>query len=150
MTTKPLHWQDITTDPLIVRIKDAGADAMARTPLSQKRWNSLTAGAQVVLQLANIAALLLTDVHWGVTVAIAVVVGLAEVVLQARTKTPVTPHVVEQLTQAAGQRVIQERLAQVPVPTPDTSETVPMPPQSSGLPTYDGPTSSSLPYFDRD
>ena len=101
MTTKPLHWKDITTDPLIVRIKDVGAEAIAGTTVWKKRSNSLTSAAQVILQLANIAALLLTDVHWGVTLVIAVVVGLAEVIMQARTKTPVTPHVVETLVEAA-------------------------------------------------
>lgn len=137
MTTKPLHWQDITQDPLVVRIKDAGADAIAKTDTWKKRYNSLTSAAQVVLQLANIAALLLTDVHWGVTLAIAIVVGVAEVIMQARTKTPVTPHVVAQLTEVAERKVMQERWEQAPAPSPSTAETVPVPVQDPGLPFYD-------------
>lgn len=142
MTTRPLHWQDITQDPLIVRIKDAGAEAIAKTDTWKKRYNSLTSAAQVVLQLANIAALLLTDVHWGVTLAIAVAVGLAEVILQARTKTPVTPHVVAQLTEVAERKVVQERLQQVPAPVPASNE-------APSVPAHDAPT-TSLPHFDRE
>jgi len=101
MTTKPLHWQDITTDPLIVRIKDVGAEAIAGTTFWKQRYNSLTSIAQVVLQLANLLVFVNTDIHWGFTVGAAVLVGMAEIIMQAATRTPVTPHVVEQMVNTA-------------------------------------------------
>ncbi|MCS5479851.1 hypothetical protein NYP18_09280 [Corynebacterium sp. YIM 101645] len=136
MTTKPLHWQDITQDPLVVRIKDAGAEAIAKTDTWKKRYNSYTSAAQVILQLANLLVFVNFDIPWWASVILALVIGAAEVVMQARTKTPVTPHVVAQLTEVAERKVMQERFAEAPAPTPATPRPV-VPGLSSGLPYFD-------------
>lgn len=153
MTTKPLHWQDITTDPLVVRIKDAGAEAIAESEGFQRRRNSLAGGAALVLQLANLLVFVNADIPlWG-TIVIAVVIGLAEVIVHATSKTPVTPHVVDTLTATAQRQVMAEHWATVRPSTPAVPAT-PAPeldptPQDSGLPVHTGPT-TDLPHFDRD
>lgn len=152
MTTQPLHWQDINNDPLVVRVKGAAADAASKVKVSEKRRNSLAGGANLILQLANILAFVSFEIPLWATIIIALVIGVAEIVVHAFSKTPVTEGVVEQVTEAAKQRVIQERLAQVP--TSAQAQPAPAPVEKpaveeTGLPVYDGPTTGDLPHFDR-
>lgn len=152
MTTQTLHWQDITTDPLVVRVKTAAADAASQVKVSEKRRNSLAGAANLILQLANLLVFVNYEIPLWATIIIALVIGAAEIVVHAFSKTPVTQGVVEQVTAAAEQQVIRERLAAVPAPTPaqPAQESAAVPHLPSGLPVYDGDTTGGLPHFDRE
>lgn len=120
MPRPALTVQDIVDDPLVNRVQDAAAIAAAETKFFQQRRNSLAGFANLVLQLANLLAFVTFEIPWWGTVIIAVVIGLAEVIVHATSKTPVTPAVVEQVTEKARERAAVDHLAAVSVPpTPD-------------------------------
>lgn len=95
--------RQISDNDLVNRIEGAAGDALAKQPWWDRRKNSLTAVAQLVLQAANVALFALGDVPLVVTVIVALVISLAEIVVHAATKAPVTPSVAEKISRAAAE-----------------------------------------------
>lgn len=99
--TARLTVSSLLDHPLTDVVQEAGAKALAGQGWFSRRKNTIVAAAQVVLQVLNLVAFTLTDVHWGVTLAVAVVVGVGEVIIHAATKGPVTPSGVERIRREA-------------------------------------------------
>ena len=92
---------DLLDNPVSDAIQMAGSKALQDQSWWDRRKNTLAGVANLILQVVNVLAFMATDVHWGVTVAIAVLVGMAEVVVHAATKGPVTPSGVEKMRREA-------------------------------------------------
>lgn len=99
----PLTVREITENPLVDRIQDAGARVLAEQSWWGERKNSLAAVAQLVLQLANFTVGLTVGLPVWAIVLIAVVIGVAEVVIHATTKGPVTKSGLERIRVKAEQ-----------------------------------------------
>lgn len=91
------NYRQYLDSPVINAIQDAGSDLIKQQGFWGLRKNSLTAAAQVILQLANILLFIETDIPVWVTVTIAAVVGIAEIIVQAGTKASVAPSVIEKM-----------------------------------------------------
>ena len=91
----------ITDNVLVNRIEEAAATALAQQSWWARRKNTLAAIAQIILQAANLALFALGDVPLTVTVVIAVVISLAEVIVHAASKAPVTPASAARIAEAA-------------------------------------------------
>lgn len=85
--------RQISDNELVNKIEDAASSALVNQPWWARRKNSLTAVANIILQAANLILFAVTGLPIGVTIAIAIVISLAEVVIHASTKAPVTPAV---------------------------------------------------------
>lgn len=112
----PLTVEEIIDDPLVNRVQEAVGDAAAETKFVQQRRNSLAGVAGTILQLANLLALVSFEIPWWGTAIIAVIIGLAEVIIHATSKTPVTQAVAEKVTEKARERSAVDHLAAVPTP----------------------------------
>lgn len=93
--------RQISDNDLVNKIEDAASDALAKQSWWERRKNSLTAVANLILQAANVLIFALGDVPGYVTVIIALVISLAEIIVHASTKTPVTPAAAEKIIVAA-------------------------------------------------
>ena len=91
----------ITDNELVNKLQEAAGNAIAEQSWFQRRKNTLAAVAQGVLQFANAALFLTGILPLPVTIAIAIVIIAAEVVVHATSRTPVTPAVVEKIAQKA-------------------------------------------------
>lgn len=125
MAKHVLRVQDITDDPLVNQLQDVGAKAIAGTKTWQKRVNSFTSLAQTIVQLSALFIGLTAGAPWYVIVGVAAVIGVAEVIVQATTKTPVTPNVVDTLVDTA-RGELEKELERV----------------VDGLPVFRGPTTA--------
>lgn len=103
MTTSRITVSSLLDHPLTDVVQEAGAKALAEQGWFARRKNTVVAAAQVILQVLNLLAFTLTDVHWGVTLAVAVVVGVGEVIIHAATRGPVTPSGVDALSRKAAE-----------------------------------------------
>lgn len=100
-TSKRLTVADLLDNPLSDLVQEAGADALAEQSWFARRKNTITAVVQIILQVLNLMAFQLADVHWAVTVIIALIIGVGEVIIHAATKGPVTPSGVEEIRRQA-------------------------------------------------
>ena len=91
----------ITDNELVNKLQEAAGNAIAEQLWFQRYRNSSAAVAQGVLQFANAALFLTGILPLPVTIAIAIVIIAAEVVVHAVSRTPVTPAVVEKIAQKA-------------------------------------------------
>ena len=91
----------ITDNELVNKLQEAAGNAIAEQSWFQRRKNTLAAVAQGILQFANAALFLAGILPLPVTIAIAIVIIAAEVVVHATSRTPVTPAVVEKIAQKA-------------------------------------------------
>lgn len=101
MAKHALRVTDITDDPLVNELQQVGAEAIRGTKVWQRRVNSFTAVAHTIVQLSALFITLTAGMPWYVIVGVAAVIGVAEVIVQANTKTPVTPNVVDTLVDTA-------------------------------------------------
>lgn len=106
--------REILDDPLVNRIQSAAASAAAKTKPVQKRRNSLAGFANMVLQAISLSAFLLADSPVWVVIAVGVVGFVAEIIVHATSKTPVTGAVVEQVTEEAREQSVQQGLSGLP------------------------------------
>lgn len=104
-------------------------NAVARALADQKWWqrykNSLTDVAGTVLQLANLALAFTADGPIWINVLIGVLIGLAQITIQAGTLGPITPSMANRLAQASeqAQAKIEPAPAPAPAPAPDAPGT---------------------------
>lgn len=110
---KNITVRKITDNELVNAIQDVAATAISKTKFWQKRPNSLTSAAQTVLQLAGIAGGLFLGLPWWGILIVALVIGVAEVIVQASTKTPVTPHSAEKLVETAVEKFEPDNISPV-------------------------------------
>lgn len=96
-----LSVKTITDNDLVNRIQDAAGDAIAGQSWFKRRKNTIAAVAQGVLQFANAGLFLAGVLPLPVTIIIAVLIILAEVVVHAATKAPVTPAAAREIERAA-------------------------------------------------
>ncbi len=122
---------DYFDNPISDGVKAAGAEVLGDQKWFNQRKNSLASSAQTVLQVLNLVAFSLGDVHWGVTLALAVAIGLAEVVFHASTDGAVTPSVVEKMRLAAQKQdhevIVGPSVRKPAVPEPEPAPAVPAP-----------------------
>lgn len=85
--------RQISDNELVNKIEDAASNVLAKQPWWERRKNSLAAVANIILQAANLILFAVTDLPVAVTIGIAAAISLAEVVVHASTKAPVTPAV---------------------------------------------------------
>lgn len=107
--------RDILDSDLVRMVEQIAASAAVSTPESRKRVNSGTAAANAVLQVGAVLLGMAQDWPLWAIVAIMVVLFVAEVVVQAATKTPVTTNVVNEITREAVRQVGEGRV-QLPKP----------------------------------
>src|SRR5699024_1504437 len=107
--------RDILDSDLVRVVEQIAASAAVSTPESRKRVNSGTAAANAVLQDGEVLQGMAQDWPPRAIVAIMVVLFVAEVVVQAATKTPVTTNVVNEITREAVKQVSEGRV-QLPKP----------------------------------
>lgn len=110
-TSKALTVREITDDPLVNKIQEAGARVLVEQSWWAEKKNSVAAVAQLILQLANFTIGLTVGLPWWAIVLIALVIGVAEVIVHATTKGPVTKSGVEKI------RVKAEQAQAAEVPT---------------------------------
>lgn len=122
MSTAKVSVKQISDNDLVNKIEEATGNALAEQPWFVRRKNTLTAIAQFILQAANVALFALGDVHVGVTIAVAVILSLAEIVVHAATKAPVTPAAAGKITKAAER--VRPTIAEVNIPTKYIDEAV--------------------------
>ncbi|MFR4188849.1 MAG: hypothetical protein ACLT2I_02660 [Corynebacterium variabile] len=101
MPKSPVTVTQISDNELVNRIEEAAATALASQSWWARRKNTLTAIAQIILQAANVALFALGNVPLTVTIAVAVVISLAEVIVHAASKAPVTPASAARIAEAA-------------------------------------------------
>src|SRR5699024_3408703 len=102
--------RDILDSDLVRVVEQIAASAAVSTPESRKRVNSGTAAANAVLQVGAVLLGMAQDWPLWAIVAIMVVLFVAEVVVQAATKTPVTTNVVNEITREAVRQVGEGRV----------------------------------------
>lgn len=78
-------------------VQVAVENALAKQPWFIRRKDTLTAVAGTVLQLANVATAYTTDAPEWVSVAIAVLIGLCQVIVHAGTPGAITPSMAARL-----------------------------------------------------
>ncbi|MGP6175449.1 hypothetical protein [Corynebacterium sp. A21] len=122
---KHISVADLLDNPIADAVQEAGVAAIHDQGWFARRKNSLTAAAQVVLQILNLLIFTMGDVHWGITLGVAIVIGVAEVIVHASSRGPVTP---------SGIAAIQLKAAQI--------SRTPAPVVGSSLPVFTGPTSA--------
>lgn len=82
--------------------QDAVAAAIAEQPWYVRRKDSIAAGAGLVLQAANVLTAYAANFPEWVNVAVAVVIGVAQIAVHAGTKGAITPSQAARLEAAAG------------------------------------------------
>lgn len=82
-------------------IENAVANALAKQPWYIRRKDTITAIAGMVLQMANVLVAYTSDAPEGVSVAVAVVIGLAQAMVHAGTVGAITPSMAGRLKEAA-------------------------------------------------
>lgn len=82
---------EITDNELVNKVQNGMANVLSKQSLTEKRKNTIFSIAQGILQLGNLAAFITVDMPWYITVAIAVVLVIAETVAHAFTRGPLTP-----------------------------------------------------------
>lgn len=82
---------EITDNELVNKIQDGMESVLRKQSFTQKRKNTIFSIAQGVLQLGNLAAFVAADMPWYITVAIAIVLVVAETFAHAFTRGPLTP-----------------------------------------------------------
>ena len=102
--------RDILDSDLVRMVEQIAASAAVSTPESRKRVNSGTAAANAVLQVGAVLLGMAQDWPLWAIIAIMVVLFVAEVVVQASTKTPVTTNVVNEITREAVRQVGEGRV----------------------------------------
>lgn len=102
-TSNPLTVREITDNPLVDRIQDAGARVLVEQSWWSEKKNSLAGVANLILQVANFTVGLTVGLPVWAIILIAVVIGLAEVVVHATTKGPVTKSGLEKIRAKAEQ-----------------------------------------------
>lgn len=114
--------------------QDSVAEALARQPWYIRRKDTLTAVAGTVLQAVNLVTAFTTDMPEWANILIAVVVGLAQILIHAGTKGAITPSMAYRLEDAG-----QAAHLDMPDPArilPASYESDP----SDDLPVYEGET----------
>lgn len=109
-------------NPVADKVQEVGAELLSQQGFWGRRKNSLTSAAQVVAQLANILLYIQMDVPIWVTITIAGLVGLAEIIIQAGTKGSVAPSVVAEI--AGRVERVYEEPADIQIEYPDRSNVV--------------------------
>lgn len=138
MKTKAINTRRIVKDPFARDVRDVGIAAVQRTKGWQRRQNSIATLANGVVQAVSVAAYFASDwPEWAV--AVVLIVGfVAEGVVQATSKTPVTPNVVEEMTTEAEHAAERRRLeAEAAKPAPD--------PRATGSPAPERPRPDYFP-----
>lgn len=92
---------------------DKTIDTAVQNALTNQSWfmrrkDTLTAAAGTILQLANVAAAYATDAPEWVNIAIAVVIGLCQIVVHAGTPGAITPSMSARLEAAAPAPEVQD------------------------------------------
>lgn len=90
MSTK-LNHRDVSNSKIANELEPVLNQVLQSQSWFEKRKNTLFAVANGIIQIANLLAFATFAVPWQVTVAIGVLVFLAEAVLHGRTRGPVTP-----------------------------------------------------------
>ncbi|MFI5504453.1 hypothetical protein ACFLIN_03700 [Corynebacterium kutscheri] len=90
--------------------QDAVATALANQSWFARRKDSLAATAGTILQVVNLATAYMTGAPYWVTVLVAVVVGIAQIVVHAGTKGAITPSMATRL-ELAGMRANMDRVS---------------------------------------
>ena len=121
---KGISVETITDNELVNKLQEAAGNAIAEQGRFQRYRNSAAAVAQGVLQFINAGLFLWGFLPLPVTIAIAIVVIAAEIVVHATSKTPVTPAVVEKIT------------AKIVEPEPYIGQ------HRSSLPVHEGPSTA--------
>lgn len=107
--------REILDSDLVKMVEQIAASAAVSTPESRKRVNSGATAANGVLQVGTVLLGMAQDWPLWAIVAIMVVLFVAEVIVQAATKTPVTTNVVNEITREAVRQVGEGRV-QLPKP----------------------------------
>lgn len=107
--------REILDSDLVRIVQQIAAGAAVSTPESRKRVNSGATAANGILQVGTVLLGMAQDWPLWAIVAIMVVLFVAEVVVQASTKTPVTRNVVNEITREAVKQVGEGRV-QLPKP----------------------------------
>lgn len=102
--------RDILDSDLVRVVEQIAAGAAVSTPESRKRVNSGATAANGVLQVGTVLLGMAQDWPLWAIVAIMVVLFIAEVIVQASTKTPVTKNVVNEITSEAVRQVSEGRV----------------------------------------
>lgn len=111
----PSQARDILDSDLVKIVEQIAASAAVSTPESRKRVNSGASAANAILQVGAVLLGMAQDWPLWVIIAIMVVLFVAEVIVQASTKTPVTNNVVNEITREAVRQVGEGRV-QLPKP----------------------------------
>lgn len=88
---------EIIDNPLVNKAQDAMSEVLRKQKVTETRKNTLFALAQGVLQFGNIGLLVAGQVPWYISVAIAVVLVVAETMAHAFTPGPLTPSAVKKV-----------------------------------------------------
>lgn len=102
--------RDILDSDLVRVVEQIAAGAAVSTPESRKRVNSGATAANGILQVGTVLLGMAQDWPLWAIVAIMVVLFVAEVIVQASTKTPVTKNVVNEITSEAVRQVSEGRV----------------------------------------
>lgn len=122
MATAKISVKQISDNDLVNKIEEAAGNALSEQSWFSRRKNTLTAIAQFILQAANVALFALGDVHIGVTIAVAIILSLAEIVVHAATKAPVTPASAGKIAQAA--QKVKPTVSEIQIPSKYIDEAV--------------------------
>lgn len=95
----------VLNSEFVREVERVAADRAAATPEIQKRLNSCAALANMVLQALTVFIGISTDLPLWAIGLISAVMFLAEIIVQATTKTPVTNNVVKEITDEAAKKV---------------------------------------------
>lgn len=101
----PAKAQDILDSDLVHVVQSIAASAAVSTPESRKRVNSGASAANGILQVGAVLLGMSQDWPLWAIIAVMVVLFVAEIVVQASTKTPVTNNVVRELAAEASRQV---------------------------------------------
>ena len=108
--------------------QDSVAQALANQPWYIRRKDTLTAVAGTVLQAMNLLVLVAGESNEWVNIAIAVTIGIAQIIIHAGTKGAITPSMAERLEQAGAaahlDRVSLSSVGDVSLPIYDGLSTV--------------------------
>ena len=102
--------REILDSDLVRMVEQIAASAAVSTPESRKRDNSGATAANGILQVGTVLLGMAQDWPLWAIVAIMVVLFVAEVIVQASTKTPVTRNVVNEITREAAKQVSEGRV----------------------------------------
>lgn len=103
--------REILDSDLVRIVQQIAASAAVSTPESRKRVNSGASAANAILQVGAVLLGMAQDWPLWAIVAIMVVLFVAEIVVQASTKTPVTNNVVNEITREAVKQVDEGRVS---------------------------------------